>query len=79
LNVKLNGGFSPQKNTFTFISAASDKLGEGKARAPQKVTEIKCVAVYNGKNISGEEQVINNAIVNDLKIVSSDRIGEGES
>lgn len=80
LNFRLDKTIKPTLKNFQFTSKPSKVSNTTSiitALAVDKVTKVKCVAVYNYRNISGQSEVINNNISSSIYITSSDLVEEG--
>ena len=75
LNYYSQSSFTPKTNGIFYFNSSEDDLINNTALAVSKVNKIRCVAVYNNREwITGDVQIINNNVNNNIIIKSSDLI-----
>ena len=78
LNYKPTNDFvGKDYNNFYINGNSTDDLFNNRASIKQKVNKILCVAVYGNSTFSKEIKLYNDNISDNVKIVSSDTLGEG--
>lgn len=69
LNYYSGNSFVPKTNGNFSFNSIEDNLANNSALAPQRVTKVLCVAVYDNKQwIKGQTQIVNNNISNNIRI-----------
>lgn len=69
LNYYSGNSFVPKSNGNFSFNSIEDNLANNSALAPQRVTKVLCVAVYDNKQwVKGQIQIINSNISNNIRI-----------
>ena len=69
LNYYSGNSFVPKSNGNFSFNSIEDNLANNSALAPQRVTKVLCVAIYDNKQwVKGQIQIINSNISNNIRI-----------